>query len=88
MSLDKLPGRVAGRVALWSKFDDRVLYHLARPTRGKDPLTDGTQDDTDYRTDGLCPGIKVCGPSYATSMGALLVNKQTGDERPMYHEAE
>jgi hypothetical protein len=81
MSLDKLPGRVAGRVALWSKFDNGGHRNLARPTRGKDPLPDVTNDDTDYRIDGLCPGIKVCGLSYATSAGALLVNSRTGEER-------
>jgi hypothetical protein len=70
--LHKLPGKVAGRTALWG---------IKGNTWGKKVPTGLVVDSSDYTNDGLFPGIKLCGKVKATSGDALIRNIVTSEQR-------
>ena len=74
-----LPGKVGGRIAMWSVYGETWGKPFSDVPRMKDPAC-RSGDNTDYVFDGLCPGIKVCGHTMSTSSGALLKNLDTGEE--------
>src|SRR5271169_5238493 len=58
LDLDKLPGKVGGRIACWGAYGQVWNWQL-HAQRRKDPQIVG-EDDSDYKPD-LGPGIKICG---------------------------
>ena len=78
--LHKLPGKVAGRSTLWGIKGNTWGKKCADFPRKKVP-TGLVVDDSNYKSDGLSPGVKVCGKFKATSSGALIRNIITSEER-------
>jgi hypothetical protein len=79
--LENLPGKVAGRTALWGVYGTLWGEKLAQTIPRKKSTTPPSVDDSDYVMDGLSPGVKVCGRSRATSSGTLIQNTLTGEQR-------
>lgn len=79
--LEKLPGKVAGRIALWGVYKTVWGVKLAQTIPRKKSTMPSSVDDSDYVMDGLSPGVKVCGRLRATSSGALIQNTITEEQR-------
>ena len=77
LDLDKLPGKVGGRIACWGAYG-QVWMWQSHAQRRKDPQIVG-EDDSDYKPD-LGPGIKICGEIGEGSAGVLMKNTRTGEE--------
>ena len=77
LHLDKLPGKVGGRIACWGVYG-QVWKWQSHAQRRKDPQVVG-EDDSDYKPD-LGPGIKIRGEIGSGSAGVLMKNTRTGEE--------
>jgi len=78
--LDKLPGKVAGRSTLWGIKGN--TWGKKRTERPRKKVPAGlVVDDHNYSSDGLSPGVKVCGKFKAKSSGAMIRNIITSEER-------
>ena len=73
LDLDKLPGKVGGRIACWGAYGQIWKWQL-HAQRRKDPHIVG-EDNSDYRPD-LTPGIKICGEIGEASAGVLMKNRR------------
>ena len=77
LDLDKLPGKVGGRIACWGAYGKVWKWQLHAPRR-KGPQIVG-EDDLDYKLD-LGSGSKICGEIGEGSAGVLMKDTRTGEE--------
>ena len=77
-----LPGRLGGIVPFYSNGIPAWKIRKICQSRLITP-NQYTVDTSDYRTNGLTPGIRVCGVQHAGTTGLVIRNRHSGDRRVM-----
>jgi len=77
LDLDKLPGKVGGRIACWGAYGQVWKWELHAHERNDPQIVGG--DDSDYKP-GMGPGIKICGEIGSASAGVLMKNTRNGEQ--------
>lgn len=75
-----LPGKLGGIVAYYCNGSPAWTARDIPQSRLITPEAD-TEDNSDYKSSGLCPGIRVCGHQYAGTSGLIVRNRTSGERR-------